>query len=118
MTPRWTRHRCWVVDSFSRKLLQALVIVYATIHGHLPNAKRVGVLLVGESSTSLANLFGRARRMTPFDHIQELYPTVVDARYLFYIASRIMNGEVPRSCIRYNSGESVDLVATAIGDDK
>lgn len=81
------------------------LIVYATIYGHLPSPK---VVLNGD----VANLFSNARRMTPSEHIQEAYPTLDHARYLYHIASRIMNGEIPRTFIRYNNGESVDFVAS------
>jgi hypothetical protein len=79
------------------------LIVYATIYGRLPNPR---VVLNGD----VANLFSNARRMTPSEHIQEAYPTLDQARYLYHIASRIVNGELPRSFIRYENGESADFV--------
>jgi hypothetical protein len=79
------------------------LIVYATIYGHLPNPRNV---LNGD----IANLFSNARRMTPSTHIQEAYPTLDQARYLYHIASRIINGELPRSFTRYYDGESADFV--------
>ncbi|KAG7354664.1 hypothetical protein IV203_004020 [Nitzschia inconspicua] len=79
------------------------LIVYATIYGHLPNPR---IVLNGD----IANLFSNARRMTPSEHIQEAYPTLDQARYLYHVASRIINGEVPRSFILYENGESADFV--------
>lgn len=79
------------------------LIVYATIYGHLPNPR---VVLNG----NVANLFSNARRMTPSEHIQEAYPTLDQARYLYHTASRIISGEIPRSFIRYHNGESADFV--------
>jgi hypothetical protein len=79
------------------------LIVYATIYGHLPNPR---IVLNGD----IANLFSNARRMTPSAHIQEAYPTLDQARYLYHVASRIINGELPRSFTRYYNGESADFV--------
>jgi hypothetical protein len=79
------------------------LIVYATIYGHLPNPR---IALNGD----VANLFSNARRMTPSAHIQEAYPTLDQARYLYHIASRVINGEIPRSFIIYQNGESADFV--------
>jgi hypothetical protein len=79
------------------------LIVFATIYGHLPNPR---IVLNGD----VANLFSNARRMTPSEHIQEAYPTLDQARYLYHVASRIVNGELPRSFIRYENGESADFV--------
>ncbi|KAL3909620.1 MAG: hypothetical protein SGILL_008017, partial [Bacillariaceae sp.] len=72
------------------------LIVYATIYGHLPNPR---IALNGD----VANLFSNARRMTPSEHIQEAYPTLDQARYLYHVASRIINGEKPRSFIWYEN---------------
>ena len=83
------------------------LIVYATLYGHLPSPS---VVLNGDA----ANLFSRARKMTPTEHIQEAYPSLDLARYLYHIASRIMNGELPRSFIKYENGESVEFTATKI----
>lgn len=79
------------------------LIVYATIYGRLPNTK---IVLNGD----IANLFSGARRMTPSEHIQEAYPTMDQARYLYHIARRIMDGELPRSFIQYDDGDSADFV--------
>jgi hypothetical protein len=79
------------------------LIVFATIYGHLPNPR---IVLNGD----IANLFSNARRMTPSAHIQEAYPTLDQARYLYHIASRIITGELPRSFTRYYNGESADFV--------
>jgi hypothetical protein len=79
------------------------LIVYATIYGHLPDPK---IVLNGD----VANLFSNARRMTPSEHIQEAYPTLDQARYLYHVASRIINGELPRSFTQYENGESADFV--------
>jgi hypothetical protein len=79
------------------------LIVYSTIYGHLPNPQ---VVLNGD----VANLFSNARRMTPSEHIQEAYPTLDQARYLYHIARRIMDGEIPRSFTRYDNGESADFI--------
>jgi hypothetical protein len=79
------------------------LIVYATIYGHLPNPK---IVLNGD----IANLFSNARRMTPSTHIQEAYPTLDQARYLYHVAARIQAGELPRSFVRYEDGESADFV--------
>mmetsp|Transcript_4529 Transcript_4529/g.10948 ORF Transcript_4529/g.10948 Transcript_4529/m.10948 type:complete len:513 (-) Transcript_4529:135-1673(-) len=81
------------------------LIVYATLYGHLPSPSLV---LNGNA----ANLYSNARRMTPSEHIQEAYPTLDDARYLYHIASRIMKGEIPRTFIQYQNGESVDFTAS------
>eukprot|EP00535_Pseudo-nitzschia_heimii_P012564 CAMPEP_0197198460 /NCGR_PEP_ID=MMETSP1423-20130617/33383_1 /TAXON_ID=476441 /ORGANISM="Pseudo-nitzschia heimii, Strain UNC1101" /LENGTH=529 /DNA_ID=CAMNT_0042652293 /DNA_START=263 /DNA_END=1853 /DNA_ORIENTATION=- len=81
------------------------LVVYATLYGHLPSPS---VVLNGD----VANLFSNARRMTPSEHIQEAYPTLDNARYLYHIASRIMNGEIPRTFIHYTNGESVDFTAS------
>jgi hypothetical protein len=81
------------------------LIVYGTLYGHLPSPS---VVLNGD----IANLFSNARRMTPSKHIQEAYPTLDNARYIYHIASRIMNGEFPRSFIHYTNGESVNFTAT------
>ncbi|VEU33594.1 unnamed protein product [Pseudo-nitzschia multistriata] len=78
------------------------LIVYATLYGHLPSPRVV-------LNENIANLFSNARRMTPSEHIQEAYPTLDNARYLYHIASRIMNGALPRSFKRYSNGESVDF---------
>ena len=79
------------------------LIVYATIYGHLPNPR---IVLNGD----VANLFSNARRMTPSAHIQEAYPTLDRARYLYHVASRIINGEKPRSFFWYENGEAADFV--------
>lgn len=81
------------------------LIVYATLYGHLPSPS---VVLNGD----VANLFSNARRMTPSGHIQEAYPTMDNARYLYHIASRIMKGEIPRTFIHYTNAESVDFTAS------
>jgi len=81
------------------------LVVYATLYGHLPSPSTV---LNGDA----ANLYSNARRMTPSEHIQESYPTLDDARYLYHIASRIMKGEIPRTFIQYENGESVDFTAS------
>lgn len=78
------------------------LIVYATIYGHLPDPK---IVLNGD----VANLFSNARRMTPSEHIQEAYPTLDIARYLYHTASRILSGELPRSFTQYENGESADF---------
>lgn len=83
------------------------LIVYATLYGHLPSPSRV---LNGD----VANLFTLARRMTPTEHFQEPYPTFEQARYLYHIASRIMEGELPRTFIRYTNGESVNFTASQL----
>jgi hypothetical protein len=62
----------------------------------------------------VANLFTLARRMTPTEHFQEPYPTFEQARYLYHIASRIMEGELPRTFIRYTNGESVNFTASQL----
>lgn len=79
------------------------LIVYATIYGRLPHPN---IVLNGD----IANLFSNARRMTPAEHIQEAYPTLDQARYLYHIASRIQAGELPRSFITYENGESADFI--------
>jgi hypothetical protein len=79
------------------------LIVYGTIYGHLPHPS---IVLNGD----VANLFSNARRMTPSEHIQEAYPTLDQARYLYHIAARIMDGEIPRSFTPYENGESADFV--------
>ena len=86
------------------------LIVYATLYGHLPSPS---VVLNGDT----ANLFSRARLMTPPAHIQEEFPTVDMAQYLYHIASRIMNGELPRTFIKYTNGESVEFTATKISSN-
>jgi hypothetical protein len=86
----------------SGTFLEALV-VYSTIYGRLPHPK---IVLNGD----IANLFSNARRMTPSEHIQEAYPTLDQARYLYHIASRIQAGELPRSFIAYENGESADFI--------
>ena len=83
------------------------LIVYATLYGRLP---RPNVVLNGD----LANLYSRARKMVPSEHMQEAYPTLEMARYLYHIAARILNGEFPKSFIHYSNGESVDFTATKI----
>jgi hypothetical protein len=79
------------------------LVVYATIYGRLPDPK---IVLDG----NIANLFSNARRMTPSEHIQEAYPTIDQARYLYHIASRIRAGELPRSFVQYENGESADFI--------
>ena len=85
------------------------LIVYGTLYGHLPSPS---IVLNGDT----ANLFSNARRMTPSGRIQEAYPTLDNARYLYHIASRIMKGEIPRSFIHYTNGESVNFTATKINN--
>jgi len=78
------------------------LIVFAALYGHLPNPK----IFLNEN---IANLFSSAQRMTQSEHIQEAYPTLDNARYLYHVASRIMNGELPLLFTKYIDGESVDF---------
>ena len=56
--------------------------------------------------------------MTPSENIQEAYPALDNAQYLYHIiASQVMNGELPRASIQCNNGESVDFVANDITSD-
>jgi hypothetical protein len=76
-------------------------IVYATIFGKLPPAD---VVFGGEGGTS--HLWSRARRMQPPEDAMKPFPTLSVAQYLYHVAHRVMNGEVPKLLTRYYHNES------------
>ena len=78
------------------------LIVYATIHGKLPDPEVV------MSVDGTAHLWKYARRMVPDSHQMKPFPSISDATYLYHIASRIVQGEKPKSLTKVDISQSLD----------
>jgi hypothetical protein len=78
-------------------------IIYGTIFGKMPKS---------DILESPQLLWTYARRMTPTEHPMKPYPTVEIARYLYHVAYRVLQGEVPKSLTRYYHNESADFIPT------
>ena len=82
--------------------LEAL-IVYATIYGKLPPPE----IVLSEEGTFL--LWKDARRLVPPSHQIKPLPSLTEAKYLYRIASRIVQGELPKSLTVFETNESIDF---------
>ena len=82
--------------------LEAL-IVYAAIYGKLPTPD----IVLSEEGTFL--LWKYARRMVPPSHQLKPFPSLTEAKYLYRIASRIVQGELPKSLTIFEINKSVDF---------
>ena len=79
------------------------LIVYATIYGKLPPPE----IVLSEEGTFL--LWKDARRLVPPSHQIKPFPSLTEAKYLYRIASRIVQGELPKSLIVFETNETIDF---------
>lgn len=102
--PLWEEliHYDEVHPSPSGSFLQAL-IVHGTIFGQLPPAYSV-------LNTPSEYFFRKARRMVPSNHQLKMFPSQETASYLYYVAQRILQGELPKSLTLYEDYPSLDFI--------